>query len=230
MENEPSISVIVPVHRWPDLIADSVGKIHAFLSENFNDFELILIDSGIGESPVICDAMAGTHDRVRVIRDTVHTQFGAKLKIGYREARKDLVWLIPLDLPFPFEYSLKAVPLFETCDCVFSYRAGDSRGIGRRLQTKVYNFLTRQILGLKVRNVNSQFRIFKREIIQRLEPLSDGWFIDAEVLYYITKLGIPYAEIPVPVVEHANHKSSVSPLAFIGILREMIYFFQHKNA
>lgn len=226
---KPSISVIVPVHRWPDLIVDSVGKMHYFLSNNFDDFELILLDSGIGDSPAICDEMARIHDRTRVIHDSIHTQFGAKLKMGYRVATKDLVWLITLDLPFPLEYSLKAIPFFQKYDCVFSYRVGDARGPWRRLQTFVYNVLTNVVLGLKVRNVNSQFRIFKREVIQQLEPLSDGWFIDAEVLYYITKLHIPYAEIPIPLLEHENSKSSVSVFAFLGILKEMAHFFRYKK-
>lgn len=229
IKNAPSFSIIVPVHKGPDLIINAVTEIYDFLSHNFSDFEIILIDSGIGVAPTFCDSLAKKHEKIRVIRDTVNTQFGAKLKIGYREAKKDLVWLIPLDIPFSLEYGLKVIPLLDRFDCVFSYRISDSRGLWRRIQTRVYNFLTYRVLGLKVKNINSQFRIFKTRVVQRLSLLSDGWFIDAEVLYYITRLDIPYTEIPIPIIERKNIKSSVSPFAFLGVLQEAFYFFQHKK-
>jgi len=70
--SKPSISVIVPVHKSPDLISGSVGKMHEFLSGNFEDFEIILMDSGIGDSPAICDSTAKMYDRVQVIHDNVN--------------------------------------------------------------------------------------------------------------------------------------------------------------
>jgi glycosyltransferase involved in cell wall biosynthesis len=184
-----SLSIIVPVHHQGSLVEPVINEIVDFIQKNNLDYEIILVDSGGSDgSSEKCDYLVQKNPKILVIHDSVNTGFGAKLKIGYKRATKDLVWLIVLDLPFPLEKIIEAEKLFNQYDAVLSYREYDSRPFQRRLQSFVYNTLLRFVLGLKIRHINSAFRVFKREIIQSLPPLlSDGWFIDAEVLYWITR-------------------------------------------
>lgn len=227
-----SLSIIVPVHHQAPFIESAISEVVSFLKANNFDYEIILIDSGGSDgSSEKCDNLAHSNYHIKVIHDSINTRFGAKLKIGYKKAEKDLIWLIVLDLPFPLPKILEAEKLFDRYDAVFSYRESDPRPLKRRLQSFLYNLLLSVVLGLKVRHVNSAFRVFKREAIQSLPPLlSDGWFIDAEVLYWITEKRIPYIEIPVPLImPPSNQISFVGASTFFEIIKEMIYFLKHKK-
>ncbi len=219
-----SITVIIPIHRNPEFIISSVEKIQSFLSKNFVSFEIILLDSGLGDCPGLCDLMVKKYNTVRAIHDPINTGLGQKIRRGYHEAKKDFIWMIPVDMPFSLDHIFEALPLLEEYDCVFSYRINDKRNAWRRIQTSVYGLTTRIFLGIKVRNVNSQFHVLKRDVVQPLKLISKEWFIDAEVLYYITRLNISYTEIPVEMTEDDKTKSSVNKFAFLGVLKEMFYF------
>ena len=61
----PTISVIVPVYKAEKYIESCVSSI---LSQTYGDFELILVDDGSPDrSGEICDALAATDTRIRVI-------------------------------------------------------------------------------------------------------------------------------------------------------------------
>ncbi len=63
--NTPEISVIVPVYNVQDYLVRCVDSI---LAQTFRDFELILVDDGSTDrSGEMCDTLAGTDPRIRVI-------------------------------------------------------------------------------------------------------------------------------------------------------------------
>lgn len=64
----PAISVIVPVYNTQKYIAECIESI---LSQDFNDFELILVDDGsTDESGKICDEYSNTDPRIKVYHQT----------------------------------------------------------------------------------------------------------------------------------------------------------------
>jgi glycosyltransferase involved in cell wall biosynthesis len=193
-----SVSVIVPVYNEALLVEDSICMISKFMDENFDDYEIVIIESGsIDGSREISDCLAGTLTKISVVLEKKKSGFGSALKLGYALASKELVWLVVVDMPFPLETILQALPLLEEHDCVFSYRDQDDRGPIKRLRSYLYNTLVKMILNVKVKHINSAFRVFKRKTIQELPLISTGWTLDAEVLYEITRRNIRYAEIPV---------------------------------
>lgn len=231
MKNNYSISAIIPVYNEIKLLEKSVEYIITFFQQHFADYEIIIIESGSTDGSYdVCDKIADGNSHIKVIHERARNGFGSALKLGYKKATKDLIWLITVDLPFPLESIHQALPLFDKFDCVLSYRSEDSRNIFRRIQSFVYNTLVKTSLGLKVKHINSAFKVFKREIIQDLHLISNGWFIDAEILYRITKNKISYTEIPIPIIVLTMGKSTVNGATFISILKEMAYFMRKRNA
>jgi hypothetical protein len=63
--NDPFFSVIVPIYRVEEYLAECVESI---LNQSFGDFELILVDDGSPDNcPAICDEYAAKDSRIRVI-------------------------------------------------------------------------------------------------------------------------------------------------------------------
>jgi len=227
---EYSISAIVPVFNEVDLLESSIGQISAFLENHFDDYEILIIESGSTDgSTELCDRLAAVLPRITVFHEGKRAGFGSALRLGYEHAKKDLIWLVVVDLPFPLTAVLVALPLFPEHDCVFSYRSSDDRGLGKRVRSYLYNVLAKAILGLKVKHVNSAFRVFKREVIQGLPLTSNSWTLDAEVLFEITRRRIPYAEIPVELNDRARGKTSISILDPISMLNGLFLIRRKKG-
>lgn len=225
MTKKYSISVIIPVYNEVNLIKNSLRKIDRFLEQQFSDYEMIVIESGSTDGTYdACDSMSSSLSYLKVIHEGARKGFGSALRLGYENASKDLVWLVTVDLPFPLEAILKALPLLSDYDCILSYRSSDHRDFKRRIQSFVYSALIQVLLGVKARNVNSAFKVIKRSVLSKMRLTSDGWFIDAELLYNFNKMHVSYAEIPVPLIESKSHKSSVTLLTPLSMLRESFYF------
>jgi len=231
MDSQPySISIIIPVYNEVALLESAINQIKNFLAQHFSDFEIIIVESGsTDESKEKCDALVQHYSLVRVIHQAKREGFGSALKLGYRHATKDLLWLVTVDMPFPLESILSALPKFVHYDAVFSYRSQDPRNWKRKFQSYIYNVILKVFLGLKVKHANSAFKVYKREVIENLPIISNGWFIDAEIIYRLQKNNVPFTVIPVPLIDRTGGVSTVKASTFIGVLKEFFYFMKHKN-
>ena len=223
MVNEFSLSLIVPVYNEEDILQNALTNISEFLENNIEDYEIIIIESGSTDnSAEICDGIADSSKDVKVIHEGARNGFGAALNIGYKNATKDLIWLVTTDLPFPLETIHKALPLLTEYDCVLSYRIEDNRNIFKKSRSAVFNYIISWYFGLAIRHVNSAFKLFRREFIQNAQIISDGWLIDAEIHCILKKRNVSFIEIPVPVVERVAGKSSIGILTPLSMIMEMI--------
>jgi glycosyltransferase involved in cell wall biosynthesis len=225
-----SLSVIVPVYNECAALENGLRTISDFLVSHGLDHEILVVESGSTDGTYQkCDELGRVLPNVRVIHEGARNGFGAAVKLGYRHATKDLLWLITVDLFFPLEAIFAALPLLTRVDYVTSYRSTDNRGVRRKLQSFVYNKLITTVLGLKVRHVNAGFKVLKREIAQGIDLTSKGWFVDAELLYRLEKAGRSQAEIPVPLIDRTQGKSSVGALAFVAVLKELWAFLRTQK-
>ena len=225
-----SVSVIMPIYNEQALIRRSVDHVDTFLAEHFTDYEIIIVESGsTDDSPLICDHIEAEHSHIRVMHEGARNGFGSALKLGYRHAEKDLVWLITVDMPFPLESILCALTLLDRFDCVVSYRSKSRRNAFRHFQSFIYNTIVKSALHIRAKHVSSAFKLFKRDLIKNMPLLCNGWMLDAEILYRLEKKGIPYAEIPVPVLDRTQGRSSIKLFTFMSVLKELVYFARNKD-
>jgi dolichol-phosphate mannosyltransferase len=226
-----SVTLVVPVYNEIELCEPAVRQMHAFMARNCIPFEIVLIESGSTDgSGKVCDALAAQFAGVSVIHEGQRNGMGAALRLGYAAARMEMVWLVTVDLPFRLDTILDALPLMKDHDCVLSFRSHDSRGVLRKLQSWVYSTLTRKLLDLPMRSVNSAFKLFRREFLQSLPLISKGWFLDTELLYWVTRRRLRYAEIPVEVLDRTAGESKVTGTDWIQILRELLAFRARARA
>jgi dolichol-phosphate mannosyltransferase len=227
-----SITTIVPVYNEATGVAAALEQIHAAVKQRFTDQEMLIVESGSTDnSAAICDEVAAQLDGVRVLHQDTRLGFGSALRLGFEQATRDLVWVVSSDLPFPLDVLDTALPLVQDHDCVLSYRSNDDRKLFRRTQSLAYNSLARSTLGLRNTHVNSQFKLYRRQVIQALHIDSEGWFIDTEIIYRLQTEGYRCAEIPVPLTERTTGESTLAVSQPLTSLRELLTFaWMERNA
>jgi hypothetical protein len=75
-----------------------------------------------------------------------------------------------------------------------------------------------------MRTVNSAFKLYRRGVLTSIPLKSNGWFLDAEVLYWVARRGYRFREIPVPLLQREGGTSKIGPSDIVWILRELIKF------
>jgi len=90
----PTLSIIMPVYNVLPFLKRAVDSV---LTQTFNDFELILVDDGSTDgSGELCNELAGTDSRIRVIHQSNKGLSGARTT-GYENARSDYLSFIDSD-------------------------------------------------------------------------------------------------------------------------------------
>jgi glycosyltransferase involved in cell wall biosynthesis len=219
-----SITAIVPVYNEAGSLASAVRRIHRFLAPRFgHSFEILIIESGSTDgTDAIADDLAGELSEVRVYHEGQRNGFGSAVRLGYAAAKMDWVWLITPDFPFPLEALDQAIKLTSDHDAILSYRAQDNRGRLRQMQSWVFNTLVRWLFDLRVRSVNSAFKVLRRDFLLQAPFRSNGWLIDVEVAHRIQTQGVRYCEIPVPLTENRQGGSKVGALTFVRVILDLI--------
>ena len=204
----------------------AVAAARAVLEEMGGDWEIVIVDdaSTDGTGPR-ADALAAADGRVRVIHNPVNRRLGGTLRAGYGAATKDLVFYTDADLPVDLGQLPRAVRLLEyqQADLLAGYRFDrTSEGLHRALYTIGYHVLIRVLFGLRIRDVNFAFKLFRRSLLQRIELKSEGSFIDAELLLRARKAGAVMIQLGLDYFPRTRGPSKLSSLGVIAaILREM---------
>ena len=224
-ESYTGLTAVMPVYNEIDLCEFALRRLHKFLTDHFPDFEIIVIESGSSDGTAeVVDRLVQELINIQVIHETVRNGMGAAIRLGYARATKPYIFLVTADIPFPLETLIRAVPLLNQHDCVLSFRDEDSRSFLRRFQSLVYVYLIRHSLGLRMKSVNSAFKLIPTNFVQSLDLVSTAWFLDAEILYWISEKGLRYAEIPVPLIERTAGISKVGFAGWAITIGELINF------
>ena len=220
-----SLSIIVPLYNEAELITHAVDQICAVVGPRFNNYEIVIVESGSTDSSAeICKGLALENHHIKLISEGARNGYGSGLRTGINAAANDYIWVVTADLPFDLSLIDTAMQLLDKYFFVLSYRSQDPRSPLRKLQSLIFNLLIKQSFGLPFKHINSAFRVLPTKFIKNIDLISAGWFIDAEMLYYIKKSGASYIEIPVPLIDRTHGKSTIRVTTFLDVLKEFSRF------
>jgi glycosyltransferase involved in cell wall biosynthesis len=189
-------------------------------------FEIVLIDDastdGTGK---IADELADDDPRVVVVHHPTNRKLGGAIKSGLAAATGDVVLYTDADLPCELveaDKALRLLRLYEA-DLVTAFRFDrTAEGAQRAVYSYVYNHLVRWVLGVRVRDVNFAFKLIRRRVLDHVELVSEGSFIDAELMAKAHRLGFRYVQFGVDYIARTRGTSTLSsPGVIVKIVREL---------
>ena len=193
-----SISVFFPCYNEQENVGRTVGKALDVLEKLNADFEAIIVDDGSSDGTGrIADEIAGRNGRVKVVHHKDNLGYGAALQSGFKAATKELVFYTDGDGQFDINEMPPLLGLMEQYDIVSCYRLNRQDSIIRKINGWCWTRLVCLMFGLKIRDIDCAFKLYKRQIFDKLELSSTGALIDAEILaraarkgYRITQKGV----------------------------------------
>jgi glycosyltransferase involved in cell wall biosynthesis len=190
------------------------------------DYEIIVVDDASTDATGrLADELAAEDPHVRVVHHLVNRKLGGSIKSGFQAAKGDLVLYTDADLPFEMIELVRAVRVLRTyeADIVSAYRL-DRTGEGprRALYSWIYNGLVRAMFGTKLRDINFAFKLCRRRVLDHVTLVSEGSFIDAELVIRAQRSGFEIVQIGVDYFPRTRGVSTLSsPSVIRAMLKEM---------
>jgi glycosyltransferase involved in cell wall biosynthesis len=174
---KPGLSVFFPAYNDAGTIASLVitaVKVAATLTD---DFEVIVInDCSKDGTAQILDELATIYPgRVRIVHHETNRGYGGALRTGFATASKELIFYTDGDGQYdPAEVTLLWEKLSADVDWVNGWKISRSDPLHRIVIGRIYHHAVKLLFGLKVRDVDCDFRLMRRRIfdVVRLEKNS----------------------------------------------------------
>jgi len=180
------ISIFIPAYNDEKTIGKIILDAISVLDPLKLDYEIIIVDDGSKDTTAeIVKGLAETHKTIKLVQHGDNRDYGAALKTGFATASKEWVFYTDGDGQYDIKEITKLLPYTEEFVFINGYIIKRMDPIYRIFIGKAYQFLIDICFGKTLIYTNCDFRLIKKEIMDRITISSNSGFAPAEI---VTKL------------------------------------------
>ena len=195
----PSITAFFPCYNDATTIGDLVLTADATLRTLTDDHEIIVVNDGSRDnSAEVLRQLATRVERLRIVTHETNRGYGAALRSGFSNATKDLVFYTDGD----GQYDVAELPI------LLMLLTDDTHFVNGMKMTRrdpgyrvffgnLHRFVTRWMFWLPVSDVDCDFRLIRRSILERVSLKSSSGSICVELVKQAQRTGAQFREVSV---------------------------------
>jgi glycosyltransferase involved in cell wall biosynthesis len=214
----PGLSVFFPAYNDAGTIPSMVLGAVLAARRLTPDYEVIVVNDGSSDAtPALLAELARAYPQVRIVTHAVNRGYGGALRSGFEHASKEYVFYTDGDAQYdPAEMAALWARMDESVDLVNGYKISRSDPLHRVLIGRIYHHTVKLLFGLRVRDVDCDFRLMRRSIFDRVQLTKNSGVICLEMMKKIQDAGFRIAEVPVHHYHRAYGRSQFFNLRRVG--------------
>ena len=214
----PQVDIVVPVFNEEHVLASSIGRLHAFLTEGFPfSWRIVIADNASTdgtlavarrleyELPGVAVLHVPAKGRGRALRAAWSASDAEVACYMDVDLSTDLRALMPLVAPLLSGHSELAIGT--------RLAAGSrvERGPKRELISRAYNRILRTALRARFSDAQCGFKAARTDVLRELLPdvRDQAWFFDTELLVLAQRRGMRVHEVPVDWVDDPDSRVAI---------------------
>jgi glycosyltransferase involved in cell wall biosynthesis len=205
-----SISAFFPAYNDAGTIPSMVVTTLLTLREICHDYEVIVINDGSQDhTPQVLDELARIYpDEVRVIHHVKNKGYGGALRSGFAHATKEWIFYTDGDAQYdPRELKLLAAHVSDQVDFINGWKIERNDPLHRIIIGKIYQYIIKLSFGLKLKDVDCDFRLMRRSVFDKVELTANSGVICVELMKKTQDAGFRLTETPVHHFHRAYGRS-----------------------
>ena len=195
--------------------------------------DALVVDDGSPDGTGdLADQIAASDSQVTVLHRPRKEGLGAAYLNGFRVALErgyDVIGEMDADGSHQPEQLERLLDRLQDADLVIGSRWVPGGTIvnwplRRELLSRLGNYYTRTLLGIRVRDATAGYRVFRRTTLERIdldEIVGQGYVFQAELAYRTLRAGLRVAEVPIEFVERVRGESKMSTRVATESLRRI---------
>ncbi len=225
------LSLVIPTYNEEENIKNLLETTSRILKIIPISFELIVVDDGSkDQTRSIGKKLQKDNKEIILIERDKERGLATALIRGYEASQGQYLGAMDADLAHDPKYLLTMINLLNLNQADFIIGSRYVKGaqfkgkpILNLMASIVGQFLVKIILGVKVKDSSNNYRIFKREVWEKIKNQlhSDGNIMLTEIVYRASQNNFRIREIPILYIERRIGKSKLS------LFKETIKFFKN---
>lgn len=195
-----SLSVFFPAYNDAPSLPGLIARTFAVLEENVPDFEVIVINDGSrdGTRDVLRQLEQRYGPRLRIIHHDQNRGYGGALRTGFANATRDFVFYTDGDGQYdPGELPVLLQRMSADVGLVNGYKLERNDPQHRVWIGNTYNAFARFLFGVKIRDIDCDYRLIRRSLLEEINLTSTSGTICVELVRKLELTGCRVVEVGV---------------------------------
>jgi glycosyltransferase involved in cell wall biosynthesis len=204
------ITAFFPAYNDAPSLPALIGKTFRVLETCTDDFEVVVVNDGSQDGTAqVLEMLVVLHGpRLRVVTHPVNRGYGGALQTGFHSATRDLVFYTDGD----GQYDVGELPLLLRAmgpgvGLANGYKLCRHDPWHRIVIGRVYNQFARFLFGIRIRDIDCDFRLIRRDLLQGIHLQSTSGTICVELVRKVELSGCGVAEIGVSHLPRLHGRS-----------------------
>jgi glycosyltransferase involved in cell wall biosynthesis len=210
MTDKLSISAFFPAYNDAGTIPSMVLTVLMTLREVSDDYEVIVVNDGSQDhTPQVLDELARLYPgEVRIIHHPQNRGYGGALRTGFASATKEWIFYTDGDAQYdPRELKNLVALANDDIDFINGWKIERHDPAHRIIIGRIYQYMIKAGFGLRLKDVDCDFRLMRRSVFDEVELTSDSGVICVELMKKVQDAGFRLTETPVHHFHRAYGKS-----------------------
>ena len=229
MFSAESLSVFFPAYNDAPSLPLLIARTFETLKEHVADYEVIVVNDGSFDNTgiVLAELAKQYAPRMRVITHPENRGYGGALRTGFAAAAKDLVFYTDGDGQYDVRELPKLLALMgPKTGLVNGYKLERNDPIHRIWIGNVYNAFARFLFRIRIRDVDCDFRLMRRRLLQDLQLTSTSGTICVELVRKLELSGFNVEEAGVHHYPRLHGRSQFFRVrSLLNTLRQLIRLY-----
>jgi glycosyltransferase involved in cell wall biosynthesis len=205
-----SLSVFFPAYNDAPSLPGLLAKTFRVLADNVADYEVVVINDGsYDDTGAVLEELRGQYaPRMRVITHERNQGYGGALRSGFASARKDWVFYTDGDSQYDVGELPRLLELVRPdTGLVNGYKLERHDPAHRIWIGSTYNFCARMLFRIRIRDIDCDYRLIRRDLLEKIQLLSTSGTICVELVRKLELTGCGVIETGVHHYERQYGRS-----------------------
>lgn len=194
-----SLSVVFPAFNDAESLPSIMAKIIKLLPKLADRYEIIIVNDGSKDDTVkVLEHLKRSIPFLRVIHHPQNLGYGAALSDGFKNAQNDYIFYTDSDGQYDVQDLEKLVSVFDgKTDIATGFKLKRLDPWYRKVIGNFYNQFVKFFFRLKVKDVDCDFRLFRRALINEIDFQIKSGAFDVEFIRRLQEKGARFKEVGV---------------------------------
>lgn len=199
MKRLSSLSIFFPALNDAKILPYLIARAYQAAQKVTNDFEIIVVNDGsTDETEEVLTALKRNFRHLRSVTHHKNLGYGAALKSGFRAAKRDWVFYTDGDGQYdPMDLIKLVARANKRTDIVNGYKISRADNFVRTVVGLVYNSMVQALYRPPIRDIDCDFRLIRRTMLQKIRLESNSGAICLELVTKLELASGRFTEVPI---------------------------------
>ncbi len=196
------LSVIIPAYNESRTIEQAIKKIVSVILPAGINKDIILINDGSTDSTIEILSKYAGNPEIRIFNRNITMGKGSAVRLGIEKSRGDIILIQDADLEYsPEDYPGLIEPIIQNRTAIVYGSRFKGNIKNMTLVNRIANLLSNLTLNFffktQITDVNTCYKVFKKDALRGLEIVSGGFQFDTEITAKFLKRNYKIIEVPI---------------------------------